>query len=564
MKTICLLLVCWCFAIPSPAQWRYAVVIHEIMVDPSPPVSLPSSEWIELKNRSPLPISLRGWHIADDAGRSSAMAEFILQPDSLVIVCSNGSATAMGAYGRVLPVGGFPSLDNEEGTLSLIAADGTVVHALRYSSSWHINELKRQGGWSLEMIDANSPCMGKANWTSSMGASGGSPGSPNTAEMHNPDEAPPRLLQSFSRDAHRIVLQFDEPVDELTAIDAGNYAINGMDVISATIAGPLFDEVELHLSAPLDSTIVYIIKVQGIRDCAGNVMEVAELKVGIASEPQQGQLIINEILFNPRSDGFDYVELYNKGPSIVDASALSIANRNASGAVASLQAISASVRYLYPGDHFVVTADPDNLARQYFVKHPGRVLRVSLPSYPDTEGFVLLLDRHGNILDEVHYKDDWHFKLLNNLEGVALERVDPGKDSNEASTWHSAGAAAGYGTPTDRNSQWLDSRSTGASIEIDPPIFSPDGDGQGDLASIRYKMDEPGYVANVMIFDAAGRCVRKLARNALLGESGYLTWDGLSDAGARLNAGIYVVWMEAFNLAGRRERFKRVLVLGRR
>ena len=563
MKTICLAALCCCLITPVFSQSRYAVVIHEIMVDPSPPVSLPSNEWIELRNRSSLPISLGGWHIADDAGQSSAFSAFTLEPDSLVIVCSNGSAAAMAAYGRVLPVGGFPSLDNEEGILSLIAPDGTVVHALRYSSSWHVNELKRQGGWSLEMIDANSPCMGRVNWTSSMGASGGSPGSPNTAEMHNPDEAPPRLLQSINRDERSIVLQFDEPVDDLSAMDAGNYSMDGIGIVRAVVGGPLFDQVELHLSAPLDSNTIYTIKVKGIRDCAGNLMEMEEVRVGIASEPQVGQLIINEILFNPRPDGFDYVEVYNKGPSIIDASAIFIANRNASGAVASTQAIAATPRYIYPGDHFVVTPDPDNLARQYFVKYPMQVLRVSLPSYPDTGGYVLLLDRQGNILDEVHYKDDWHFKLLNDPEGVALERIDPGRGSNEASSWHSAGASVGYGTPTDRNSQWMDSHSIGAAIEIDPPVFSPDGDGQNDLAAIRFRMDEPGYVANVLIFDANGRCVRRLARNILLGDAGYLTWDGLSDAGARLSAGIYVVWVEVFNLLGKTRSWKKTVVLGR-
>ena len=58
------------------------------------------------------------------------------------------------------------------------------------------------------------------------------------------------------------------------------------------------------------------------------------------------------------------------------------------------------------------------------------------------------------MVDEVKYKDDWHFKLIDDAEGVSLERIDPDGTSQDETNWHSAASTAGYGTPTYKNSQY--------------------------------------------------------------------------------------------------------------
>ena len=94
-------------------------------------------------------------------------------------------------------------------------------------------------------------------------------------------------------------------------------------------------------------------------------------------------------------------------------------------------------------------------------------------------------------------------------------------------------------------------------------MFSPDNDGRDDVSMIQYEMDGPGYVANCRIFDGAGRQVKYLVRNAVLGRKGYWTWDGLDDQGARLPIGVYIVLTEIFNLQARQYRFKNCIVLAR-
>ena len=149
------------------AQNRYDVVIDEIMADPTPQISLPSNEWIELKNVSANPINLQNWRIGDATGQSGPMPNFVLQPDSFVIVCTGSAVAAMQVYGRVISVTSFPSLDNDGDQLFLKSNTGLTIHAVSYSLSWYQNAVKSDGGWTLEMIDTKNPCAGISNWKAS-------------------------------------------------------------------------------------------------------------------------------------------------------------------------------------------------------------------------------------------------------------------------------------------------------------------------------------------------------------------------------------------------------------
>jgi len=221
--------------------------------------------------------------------------------------------------------------------------------------------------------------------------------------------------------------------------------------------------------------------------------------------------------------------------------------------------------YIFPGDYFLITEDAANLELNYLVKNPDAVIELSaLPSYPDDEGDVLLLNGQGGIIDEVKYKDDWHFKLIDNAEGVSLEKIDPAGPSQNAGNWHSAASTAGFGTPGYQNSQYRQTQLINATIEITPKIFSPDNDGHDDVATIQYKITEPGYVADITIFDAQGGPVRYLVKNSILGLSGEWNWDGLDEKGNKLPIGTYIVYSEIFNLQGKKQYFKNTLVIARR
>lgn len=548
-------------------QNRYDVVIDEIMADPAPQVGLPNNEWIELKNTTSSPVNLQNWRIGDATGQSGPMPNFILQPDSFVVVCTGSAVAALSVFGTTISVTSFPSLDNTGDQIFLKAANGSVIHAVGYSDTWYQNTLKANGGWTLEMIDTKSPCAGSNNWKASIDPIGGTPGKKNSIDAINTDQTPLSLLKTYTIDSLTIIAVFDKPVDSLPGATISNYNIDGgMSIASATTISPLFDRVQLKLYSKMSLKTVYNITVSNITDCIGNSIGANNhAKTGLAEDLAPSDMVINEILFNPRSNGYDYTEFYNRSNKIFDASKIYIANRNSSNAISSITALSSSPVLIFPGDYIVITQDAANLQGNYLVKYPENILEVSsLPSFPDDKGFVLLLNAQGNIVDEVDYSENWQFKLIDNDEGVALERIDPDGISQDPNNWHSAASSSGYGTPTYKNSQYKQPPGINATIEISPKVFSPDNDGRDDIAIVQYKVADPGYVANITIFDAAGRPVRSLVQNAILGSSGYWNWDGLDDKGRKLPVGPYVVYAEIFNLQGKKDKFKNTVVLARK
>jgi len=548
-------------------QNRYDVVIDEIMADPAPQVGLPNNEWIELKNISSFAVNLQGWRIGDATTQSAAMPNFILQPDSFLIVCSASAVAALSGFGSTISVSGFPSLDNDADEIFLRSGNGRIIHAVAYSSSWYQNAVKRDGGWTLEMIDTRSPCAGMTNWTASVESRGGTPGKRNSVDAVNNDQAAPRLKYAYTTDSTTIIAVFDEPIDSLKGATMSNYSIDGgLSIVEIKTQSPLFNSVYLKLDKPLAENTIYSLAANNIADCMGNIIGTFnKVKVGRAADAAQSDLVINEILFNPRSNGYDYVEFYNRSGKIFDASKLYIANRNGGNVISSIKQISANPFTIFPGDYFVVTQDAASLEINYLVKNTDDVFALpSLPSYPDDEGDVVLLNVQGTLIDEVRYKQDWHFKLIQDAEGVSLERIDPEGPSQDPGNWHSAASTAGFGTPTYQNSQYKLSQAVNAAIELTPRIFSPDNDGRHDVATIQYKMTEGGYIGNVTIFDAQGRPVRYLAKNAILGLQGEWNWDGVDEAGNKLPIGMYVVYTEIFNLQGKKQNFKNALVLARK
>jgi hypothetical protein len=273
-------------------------------------------------------------------------------------------------------------------------------------------------------------------------------------------------------------------------------------------------------------------------------------------------VVINEILFDPKPGGGDYIEIYNRSDSAIDISTLALTNRNSSGQYGVLKKLSDTTRHLLPNAYVVFIEDAADLALRYFVKTPDAVIEVaSLPSYPNAEGTVVLADTTKTVIDEVRYNEDWHFELLADAEGVALERINPDGRSNDKNNWRSASSDAGYGTPGYQNSQYKLFQNPISGVTVTPKIFSPDGDGTDDAATIEYTVSENGTVANVFIYDVSGRQVRHLVKNGVLGNTGKFVWDGLDERGQRLPIGQYIVYTELFNLQGRKKLYKNAIVL---
>ncbi len=508
---------------------RYDVIIDEIFADPTPPVGLPDYEWIELKNISSFPIDIKGWKLSDASTTSGAFPELKLQPDSFVIVCSASALSSLSNFGKVISITGFPSLNNDQDLLSLTDETGKVIHAVQYSSDWHENELKKNGGWSLEMIDTKSPCSGSGNWTSSKDENGGTPGHKNSVDGTSAHEISPKLLRAYTTDPSTVTLVFNEPIESLKATAINNYHFdNNFSALNANAIAPLFDRVMINLDKPIVKGIIYTVTATNLSNCTGNPIGANNsARFGLAENADSFDLVVNEVLFNPLPPGVDYVELYNRSKKIIDLSKIYIANRNSSNLISSITQLTTDPVLFFPKDFIAITTDPAIVKSQYITPDPDAFLKInSMPSFPDDYGYVIILNEQGNIIDEVDYNDNWHFPLIHNTEGVSLERIDYNAPSVQ-SNFHSAATSVGYGTPGYKNSQYQLTEDFRGTITVTPAIFSPDDDGNEDFATINYKFPTAGYVANITIFDASGRPVRYLEKNSLSGTNGYYRWNGL-------------------------------------
>ncbi len=547
---------------------RFDVIISELMADPAPQIGLPTNEWVELRNTSATAINLLGWRIADAAGQSGAMPAYNLLPDSFVIICTGSAVTAMNIFGPTITVTSFPSLDNTGDVIYLRSLQNKIIHTVNYTDGWYQNELKKDGGWSLEMIDTKNPCSGFNNWKASIDLKGGTPGKKNSVDAVNADAAAPQLIRAFASDSVNITLVFDEPLDSTAAASTTAYLIS--DGIGApqsvTVAAPVFDKVNLKLNTPLLRNKVYTVKVTAVTDCKGNtITNKNTVRVGLSEVADITDIVINEILFNPKNNGTDYVEIYNRSNKIIDLKQTYIANRSSNGAVSNIKQLNADNYLFFPQDFIVITEDAAIIKRDFITKNPDAFVTIaSMPSFNDDKSNVLILNAQGSITDELLYDEKWHFKLIDNKEGVALERIDYNALTQQQDNWHSAATSVGYGTPTYKNSQYNIKNSVQADITITPEIISPDNDGIDDFATVNYSFPSAGYVANITIFDAAGRLVRYLQRNALCGISGNYRWDGLGEKNQQLPVGIYIIYTEIFNLQGKKKQFKNTIVLARR
>lgn len=283
---------------------------------------------------------------------------------------------------------------------------------------------------------------------------------------------------------------------------------------------------------------------------------------GIPDDAACGDVVINEILFDPISPAADYVEIFNKSDKALDISQLKLGVIKTSfpnPPDTTLKEICSEHRQLLPQKYILLTTTPDDIALQYECSYDNFLTMKSFPSYPNS-GASVVLSYDGTIIDCMDYSEDMHYPLLTETKGVALERVSPYIDSKDPGNWHSA-AAPSYGSPGYQNSVFIENEADDTEIDVFPQVFSPDGDGFDDVTTINLSMYENGFTAKIQVFDSQGRLVKDLVNCQNVASKSRFVWSGLDDNGNILPAGIYIVFVELFDNQGVVKRYKKAAVI---
>ncbi|MBK9761797.1 MAG: lamin tail domain-containing protein [Flavobacteriales bacterium] len=548
------------FALPVPAEFRN-VVINEIMADPNPTVGLPVVEWVELYNATTdQSFDLAGWTFSD-GGTPVVMPTYTLLPGAYVVVMASASLPLFPALMNKVGLASLPALNDGGDALVITDNLSMTIDAVTYTSNWYQNTVKADGGWTLEQIDPTSPCSGASNWRASNATAGGTPGSQNSIYAIVPDTQPPVLVSVEVVSPTTITVLFNETMDASSLVGANYF-------ITPTIAtGDVFPNynngANVELLQPMELGIVYTLVVEDASDCTGNLITTGNTaQFALPDSVEVGDVVINEVLYDPYVGGVDFVELYNRSQKTLSLTGWKMANVT-SGAIASPVAINSGM-LLLPGQFVVITSSTANIASLYPQSHTERFVENALPGYNNDEGSVVLQGPDGSTLDRFDYNDDLHFTLVNNPEGYSLERVDPDRATDDNTNWQTAADIAGKATPGFVNSQYSKTKNASGDMTIEPAIFSPDNDGHQDLLTIGYRFQEPGFVGNMIVYDVVGREVKKLMENQLLGTEGAISWNGIMDSGSLGRIGPYIVVLEVYDLAGNVDKFKKTVTLAHR
>jgi hypothetical protein len=306
-------------------------------------------------------------------------------------------------------------------------------------------------------------------------------------------------------------------------------------------------------------TIVDLTVDNEVRDFSGNPVFRNSFATGLPERAAAGDVIINEILFNPLPGDPDYVELLNLSGKIVDASQILLAVVNdASGDTSSAIAFYHEPFPVVPGAYFTITEDKGKVISRYSSSVEQNIHEVpSLPSLPDDGGHLLLLSRQLEILDDVVYSDEMHYQLLSGNEGISLERMSYEEIYPGSAQWHSASGEAGWGTPGSENSVSVAGPVQADEVSISSTRVTPDNDGFEDEMKVNLRLTGTGNVVSMEVFDETGSYVRRVVENLYTGQEVTLVWDATSDGGSLVDTGIYILFITVFNEQGKSTKVKR-------
>ena len=548
------------FGIAMIPELEYPILINEIFADPSPVIGLPEAEFIELFNPTENTVKLKGLSY----GKNYTFQSGEITSGSYLIICSEKDSLEFKPYGKVIGIPGWSSLNNQSDTIKLRNNKGRSIQQINYIPTWFRDAEKRKGGYSLELINPKSTCPDFQNWNSSNDSTGGTPGKRNSVYQQNSSSDALKLIEIEFLDSISIVLSFNRSIDSVKASIPVNFQLNnGVGNPEYAIPqAPNFDKVLLKYTEPLTRGQTYRITASNIGDCNNILITAAfnSAEFELTPKIEKNDVILSEILFNPRPGGSDFVEIYNNTSHSIDLKDLTIARINLD-TVNSVRQISKKQFILESGNYLALSSNPDNIKQEYLVKNQSALYKInSLPVFNDDSGIAVLISSR-KLIDQLSYDEKMHFALIKNTEGVSLERSKLHKPASEAGNLRSATSASGGATPGYQNSQKSVELETNEDFSIVTKTFSPDNDGFEDVFEMKYKLAAAGEIANVSIYNDQGILIKKLLNNFTLNTEGTFIWDGLNEQNQLATVGIYLVNAEIFNLAGKIKRYRKSFAL---
>lgn len=536
---------------------RHDILIHELMPIPEPVVGLQPYEYIELINRSSKWIQLSELEIGDLSG-SKSLPDYILPPDSMVLLYPDAARGQFQPYPNTLFMASLPSLNNAGDQITLRRiSDQLWIHSVSYDANSFNDAFKASGGWSLELKDVSQPCAGSENWAASISPSGGTPGLPNSVTSNiATDKAPVPVSFYFDQTKREIQITFDRQLGQEMLRQKHYYIYPNLPIEKVYFGNENRNQILISLRESPTRGTGFKLWYDSLYSCSTGWGKSDSFYFGVPVNLQKGMLFINEVLYNEAPNGSDYFELYNASDSLIDLADLRIIlGRSDESVIRVLDFKDQNRLQMPPRSYLCMADDREAVKNTHLVMDEKTLITHSAGFALNTDGgYISLRLSDGSSLDSFYFYDELHHPLILETDGVSLERIGV-----PSSNWTSAAFTAGYGTPGYQNSQLFEvDEAFQAEMELNPNMFSPNGDGVDDLLKIGFQLEAEAKMS-LKVFDLAGQEVKVLLNNESIGSTAEIIWDGRTENGNIATTGIYVVLAEGFNPSGKLYRFKKAV-----
>ncbi|TXC85340.1 lamin tail domain-containing protein [Luteibaculum oceani] len=287
---------------PKPLE----LIISELMIDPSPSVGLPETEYIELFNTSNQYISSDSFTLYLNE-KVIPLPHFLIAPETYLLLIPPGETTLDSISNAVRTNSTF-QLPNQSAVVSIIHHQD-MVDSLAYNANWFLPVEKNNGGWSLEIINPGGKCLGSNNYRFSESEVGGTPGMENSIFEPN-FMGPKNRVEKVVVTSNSIRIHLNFEVDS-TTLSTGTINLLNRQVKEVTI---LSKSIELQMQKAYSAGEQDQIIIAGFENCMGQKLDTT-MSIFWAPSPSSGEIIISEIMFDPSPNIYleetEYLELLN-------------------------------------------------------------------------------------------------------------------------------------------------------------------------------------------------------------------------------------------------------------
>lgn len=422
------------FTVHTPSLLYNDIVINEIMYAPSGG----EPEWVELFNRTDETVNLKKWKFADNVTTVTITNdEFYIQPKSFLLLSRDSSIFNYHNIDVPVIVFNLPVLNNTGDACVLKDSIGVVIDSVNYFSSWGGSS----GGRSLERISVEGESNKQSNWGTSMSPFKGTPGkinslTPKDYDLSISEFKPKKPFVVIGEESIELIIK----IQNRGKLSSNNFTLNIFYDVNADSITNQEEIIFIYEGNSIlqDDTVVvnflfndyiegknyFVVDLKTIPDDDTLNNKAYTVVTGVVASIKRNDLIINEIMYAPRSPEPEWIEIFNRSDETINLYKFKLADNRDTTEVIRMPI------ELEPSEYLVVAKDSTVISK-YNIK--TKVVVRNFPILNNNFDSVILIDSLNRTIDSLEFNSSW-----GGTSGLSLERINPDLSSIDSINWGSS------------------------------------------------------------------------------------------------------------------------------